>query len=92
MQTTIRTTVRIRKDLFDQSRLLALKRDISLQEVINNILALGLGKVSDLESNKKAMVKIDKLRMSLLRSKNFSSSNKKINLEGLLSKSKLDLR
>lgn len=84
MQTTIRTTVRIRKDLFDQSRLLALKNGTSLQEIINNTLALGLGKVSDLESSKEAMGKIDKFRMSL--------SDKKINLEDLLSKSRSDLK
>ena len=84
MQTTIRTTVRIRKDLFDQSRMLALKNGTSLQEIINNTLALGLGKVSDLESNKKAMVKIDKLRISL--------SGKNINLEDLLNKSRSDLK
>ncbi len=84
MQATIRTTVRIRKDLFDQSRLLAVKKGTSLQEIINNTLALGLGKVSDLESTKEAMMKIDKLRMSL--------SDKKIDLEDLLSKSKSDLK
>ena len=84
MQTTIRTTVRIRKDLFDQSRLLALKNGTSLQEIINSTLALGLGKVSDLESNRKAMAKIDKFRMSL--------SDKKFNLEDLLNKSRSDLK
>ena len=84
MQTTIRTTVRIRKDLFDQSRLLALRKGTSLQEIINSTLALGLGKVSDLESNRKAMAKIDKFRMSL--------SDKKFNLEDLLNKSRSDLK
>lgn len=84
MQTTIRTTVRIKKDLFDQSRLLALKKETSLQEIINNTLALGLGKISDLESNTESMRKIDKLRISL--------SGKKINLEDLLNKSKSDLK
>ncbi len=84
MQTTIRTTVRIRKDLFDQSRLLALKGGTSLQQIINNTLALGLGKVSDLESNQAAMDKIDKFRISL--------SKQKLNLEGLLNKSRSDLK
>ncbi len=84
MQTTIRTTIRIRKELFDQSRLLALKNRTSLQEIINNILALGLGKVSDLESSREAMAKIDKLRISL--------SDRKINLEDLLSTSRSDLK
>lgn len=84
MQTTIRTTIRIRKDLFDQSRLLALKKGTSLQEVINNTLALGLGKISDLESSKKAMSKIDKFRISL--------SDKQINLEDIQAQSKSDLK
>ena len=84
MQTTIRTTVRIRKDLFDQSRFLALKKGISLQDIINNTLALGLGKVSDLESNKKAMAKIDKFRTRL--------SDKQIHLENLLTDSKSELK
>lgn len=84
MQTTIRTTVRIRKDLFDQSRMLALKNGTSLQEIINNTLALGLGKVSDLESNRKAMAKIDKFRRSI--------SDKKFNLEDLLNKNRSDLK
>lgn len=82
--TVVRTTVRIRKDLFDQSRLLALRNGTSMQEIINNTLALGLGKVSDLQSSREVMVKIDKLRMSL--------SGKKINLEDLLNKSRSDLR
>jgi hypothetical protein len=84
MQETVRTTIRIRKDLFDKSRLLAVKKSTSLQEVINNTLALGLGKVSDLESSTEAMMKIDKLRLSL--------SAKNINLEDLLNKSKSDLK
>ena len=84
MQTTVRTTIRIRKDLFDQSRLLALNNGTTLQEIINSTLALGLGKVSDLESSKEAMMKIDKLRMSL--------SKGEFNLEDLLKKSKFDLR
>ncbi len=84
MQTTIRTTIRIRKDLFDQSRLLAVKKGTSLQEIINSTLALGLAKVSDLESSKKSMGKIDKFRLSL--------SDKKINLDNLLYKSKSDLK
>lgn len=82
MQATIRTTVRIRKDLLDQSKLLALKEGTSLQEVINNALALGFGKISDIKSDKIAMEQIDKFRSNL--------SSKNINLEKLLGQSKLD--
>lgn len=84
MQTTVRTTIRIRANLFDQFRFLALKKGTSLQEVINNTLALGLGKISDLDSDRKAMSKIDTFRISL--------ENKKISLEDLLDKSKSDLK
>jgi len=84
MQMTTRTTVRIRTDLFDQFRLLALKKGTSLQEVINTILALGLGKISDLDSDRKAMSKIDAFRSSLF--------NKKVSLEDLLNESKSDLK
>lgn len=83
MQTT-RTTVRIRTDLFDQFRLLALKKGTSLQDVINTTLALGLGKVSNLDSNKKAMAKINTLRTSLI--------DKNVSLEDLLHQSKSDLK
>ena len=84
MQTTVRTTVRMRKDLFDQSRLLALKKGVSFQEVLNNTLALGLGKITDLESNKEAMTKIDKFRLSL--------SATHVDLENLLESSETDLK
>jgi len=84
MQTTIRTTVRIRTDLFNKFRRLALKKGTSLQEVINNTLALGLGKISDLDSDRKAMSKIDTFRSSLV--------NKRVYLEDLLDKSKSDLK
>ncbi|HUD44544.1 MAG TPA: hypothetical protein VMR41_03320 [Patescibacteria group bacterium] len=84
MQNTIRTTVRIRSDLFDQFRFLALKKGTSLQEIINNTLALGLGKISDLDSDRKAMNKINRFRASLV--------DKDISLEELLNTSKFDLK
>jgi hypothetical protein len=63
MQTTIRTTLRIRKDLLDQSRLLALKQGSSLQDVINEILIKGFGNhITDLDIHKVAMQNIDRLR------------------------------
>lgn len=82
MQSTVRTTIRIRKDLFDQSRILALKKGISLQEVINNTLALGFGKITNLEANRQAMAKIDKFRASL--------DEESVNLRNLLASSKSD--
>lgn len=62
---TVRTTIRIRKDLLDQSRLLALRRDTSLQEVINDTLAQGFGHITDLDNHKQAMGRIDQFRESL---------------------------
>lgn len=84
MQTTIRTTIRIRKDLFDQSRLLALKRDLSFQEVINQSLALGLGHISDINNHQQAFREIDKFRESL--------KHKKINVQKIIAQSKLELK
>lgn len=65
MQNAVRTTIRLRKDLFDQSRLLAFQRGTSLQEVINNTLATGFGHISDLNLQRDAMDNIDKFRESL---------------------------
>ena len=62
MQTTIRTTIRIRKDLLDQSRRIALERGMHLQDVINDTLAIGYGHVSDLNRTKNAMKVIDTFR------------------------------
>lgn len=84
MQTTIRTTIRIRKDLFDQSRLLAFQRGISLQDVINETLVLGFGHVSDLNLHREAMARIDHFRESL--------RGKKIDIKNILKESKKDLK
>lgn len=69
MQTTVRTTIRIRKDLLDQSKLLALQNDTSLQEIINEVLIRGFGYIGDLDKHKIAMDKIDRIRQSLKGSK-----------------------
>lgn len=61
---TVRTTIRIRKDLLDQSKMLALRRETSLQEVINDTLARGFGHISDLNTHKQAMARIDRFRES----------------------------
>lgn len=84
MQNAVRTTIRIRKDLLDQSRLLAIRRGTNLQEVINSTLAKGFGHISDLDSQKQAMVKIDKFREDL--------AGRKINLKKLLKLSRKDLK
>lgn len=83
MNNTVRTTIRIRKDLFDQSRLLALKRNTSLQEVINNTLARGFGKTSDLSRHQRAMAIIDSLRKKM--------KGKKINVQELIDENKKQL-
>lgn len=84
MSNTVRTTIRIRTDLFDQFRLMALKRSTSLQEVINSTLALGLGKISDLDSDRKAMKKIDTFRSSI--------TDTTFSLEKLIKESKSGLK
>lgn len=76
MQNTVRTTIRIRKDLLDQSRSLAFKRGSSLQDVINETLAKGFKLISDFDSHQQAMKTIDQIRESM--------KNKDINLTELL--------
>jgi hypothetical protein len=82
MINTVRTTIRIRKDLFDQSRLLALERDTSLQEVINDTLIRGFGYITDMDRHKEAMAAIDTFRESM--------RGKKIRLQKLLEQNKKD--
>ena len=84
MQNVVRTTIRVRKDLLDQSRLLALRRGTSLQEVINDTLAQGFGHITDFDIHQQAMVDIDKFRESL--------KGKKINIKKILQESKKDLK
>ena len=79
---TVRTTIRIRKDLLDQSRLLALRRDISLQQVINDTLAQGFGHITDFDIHRQAMKRIDKFRANL---------KGKINTKKLVGKNKKEL-
>ena len=81
---TVRTTIRIRKDLLDQSRLLALHRNASLQQVINDTLAQGFGHISDLNIHKEAMARIDQFRESL--------KGKKIDIKKILRESRKDLK
>lgn len=85
MQTTVRTTIRIRKDLLDQSRRLALERGTNLQDVINDVLAKGYGSVTDLNRHKQAMTTIDSIR------KNLSQSGK-IDTLALINESKKDFK
>lgn len=86
MQATVRTTIRIRKDLFDQSKLLAFQNDSSLQEVINQALAQGFGLISGLDRHTIAMDKIDKFRNQL------AKSGKKIDVQALIEEAKKDLK
>lgn len=84
MHNAVRTTIRIRKDLLDQSKLMALEKGTSVQEVINSTLAAGFGHVTDLERRRQAFDRIEKFRKSLV--------GKHINVEKLLAQSKKDLK
>lgn len=85
MLQTVRTTIRIRKDLLDQSRLLALKQGSSLQEVINDILLKGFDNhITDFDLHQQAMKNIDRFRESL--------KGRKINVKKILEISKRDLK
>lgn len=88
MQTTIRTTIRIRKDLLDQSRLLALKQGTSLQEVINDVLLKGFGNhITDFDIHQEAMVNIDRLKESIRK----KLKGKSINTKKLIEQNKKEL-
>jgi len=83
MNSTVRTTIRIRKDLFDQSRLLAFNQGTSLQQVVNDMLAKGLSYISDVGNRERAMAEIDKFRNSM--------RGKKINVQALIADNKKQL-
>ena len=85
MQTMIRTTIRIRKDLLDQSRRIALERGTNLQDVINDVLTRGYGEITDLSRHKRAMTTIDSIREDLRK-------NGEIDTNALLNESKKDLK
>ena len=80
MQITVRTTLRIRKDLLDQSRILAFNKGESLQDVINETLALGYKHITDLNKTHESMKQIDDFRQGMLK--------KNINLNSLIEASK----
>lgn len=84
MSNIVRTTIRVRKDLLDQSRFLALRHGSTLQEEINNLLAQGLKNISDFNRHKEAMAGIDEFRESM--------KGKKINVEKLLEQNKRELQ
>ena len=65
MQNTVKTTIRIKKDLLNQSRLLALAKGTSVQAIINEILTIGYKHVTDFRTVKEAMKQIDTFRSSM---------------------------
>ncbi len=83
MQNAIRTTIRLRKDLLDQSRLVAIQENTSVQNVINSTLAKGFGRISDLEKRRIIMKRIDNFRKSI--------SGKNINAQRVYEASKKEL-
>lgn len=83
MINSVRTTIRIRKDLLHLSKLEAVKSGTSLQEIINQTLAVGFRHVSDLNLQKRAMAKIDKFRDRM--------ANQKINVQKLVDENKKEL-
>lgn len=83
MQNAVRTTIRIRKDLLDQSKLMALEKGTSIQEIINSTLAAGFGHVTDLTTRRRVSKQIDKFRKSL--------ADKSINVSKLVAENRRDL-
>lgn len=86
MQNTVRTTIRIRKDLINQSKFIALQRGISLQQVINETLAYGFKHVGDFKRRKEAMDKINQLR------ENIYKKQGPINVSKLVEQNKKELQ
>lgn len=85
---TVRTTIRIRKDLLDQSRMLALKRGTSLQEVINDMLLKGYdNQITDFDVHQEAMRNIDKFRENIRKRR----KGKSINTKRLIEQNKKEL-
>lgn len=85
MQTSVRTTVRIREDLLTQSKLLALNNGTTVQQVINDALAMGFGHITDLDTHKLAMSKIDQLRKKSLK-------GRKINIKKIIEQNKKEVQ
>lgn len=83
---TVRTTIRLRKDLFDQSKLLALKKGTSFQQVVNDTLASGFREIGDLSQNRIAMAKIDRIRNEIFK------KHGKINVQKLVDQNKKELQ
>lgn len=59
---TARTTLRIRKDLLKAAKRLALEKETSLQDVINNIMEKGMRTITNVKTRKRAFNAIDKFR------------------------------
>ena len=62
MQNIVRTTIRIRKDLLDLSKLLALQKGVSMQQVINEMLEYGFDQLPKKKSRREIMDEIDRMR------------------------------
>lgn len=82
MQNTIRTTIRIKKDILDQARMLAFNKGASLQDIINETLMIGYKHITDLNKTKRAIKQIDAFRQNM--------GKKNINLNKLIEASKSD--
>ena len=65
MQNIVRTTIRIRKDLLDLSKLLALQKGVSMQQVINEMLEYGFDQLPKKKSRREIMDEIDKIRAGI---------------------------
>lgn len=81
---TIRTTIRINKDLYEQSKLAAFHQGISFQDVINNTLSKGFGTVEDLNGRKQIFDQIRLFQQKAIKAK--------LKASDVLKESKKDLK
>ena len=79
---TVRTTIRIRKDLMELARKAARENSTNLQKVVNDTLARGFTYAPDLNKRKKLMSELDVLRAKIKRKYG------NINTEELINKNK----
>lgn len=81
---TVRTTIRLRKDLLDQSKMIAIKRSTTMQKVINDALQIGMQRISDPAARRRLMKSIDEFRENL--------RGRKINVQQLIEDNKRELQ
>lgn len=83
---TVRTTIRLDKDLLDQYKMLALKKGTSLQAVVNTVLRQSYPQVASLKTRRELMARIDRFREEAYKKHGY------INTQELIDENKRELQ